>query len=869
MYRVETHNNSKEYFSQIDIREDCLYVTSNTSLSNMIKEVNTYISKENWWRVVDIENFIKTLYSEWYKPLNQLKLKVEIRKIIIELKNKTTDKHELEELIFLEDNIDTLTKDISIIAETNIKYIKFTKSDNTKLLIKKIYEKVIATDVFKEISRQLLDYSSARVFYKYLQYYTLGEVKKICFYNINNLDLRRYLVIELLKSVGYEIIFKIPYFHDLNVINKCWDQVYNNSTIFYLDHKNNSKANVQSKYISFLEGRVNNEVIKEKVQTKTYVEISDFRKELKNKNVITFYKGSIGSCLDKCRNQVGHCFQSIIGRFLSNLYLVELKEEDVKLDFVTYRELITSGWIEYKTWNGIRFSQYLIDNEDYFNGTHSINEIINRIESIKELEEVNDVFEDKVKLRIKNDDQKKLLSNPFRALAYNNCERYNITANYMYEATLRLKRFMIKALKETDGLINVNDHFELLKLTFINNYIIRHSRESDEFEKAIIKKIWEVLNDTKKLDEKLYKDDLRELFNIKLRMSTKDYIYEEKDFALDQLEGMIIRSSKIEKVNGENIIYLSDLSFKAYEEYIASKYSYGKILRYDDYKDILISSLIGKHKEVVLEGLCFQEKSIQSSEAYVKFCIGNLFINFDGIKFFSWISSLREEDTESIILKQIKSIYGIKEDQVSKELDFNDMVKEDEIKSEKYFDYEKKDLGKGYTKYSEVAFRNLDFCSCKFLYTSILQPHPMYYSSFHQKLVFSEILSILKNSIDDSYKNISQFIFPLFPQWKDVVKSNILTCEYGRKNVREYKYFDGINYPKNIDSLYLLKSKYIVGENWKVKNRYNKGNFKAEEYYKEFIDEYLSNDIYNSGIHCSMCPHIFFCKKGEFLVGTK
>ena len=145
----------------------------------------------------------------------------------------------------------------------------------------------------------------------------------------------------------------------------------------------------------------------------------------------------------------------------------------------------------------------------------------------------------------------------------------------------------------------------------------------------------------------------------------------------------------------------------------------------------------------------------------------------------------------------------------------------------------------------------------------------MYYSDFHQKLVFSGIISILKNSIEDSYKNIATYLFPIFPQWEQVVKYNILTCEYGRKNMRDYKYFDGINYPKNIDVMYLLKSKYIVGENWKIKNRYNKGNFRAENYYKEFIKGYLEDENLNNGSHCSMCPHIYICGRGEFSIDNK
>lgn len=868
MYKVETHNNSKEYFSKVDIGENHLHVTSNTGLSNMIKELIS-ISKEQWWRVIDIESLMTTIYSEWYKPLNQLKIKTEVRKTIRDLKDKSKSSQELLELNFLEDNIDILTSDISSIAETNIQELKFTQSTDTKILVKKIYDRVVKSEVFKNISYQILDFSKAMSFYKELEEYTFGDVKKIYFYNVNNLDLRRYLVIELLKMSGYQIVFRIPYFHDLKIINKCWDRVYEDTSIFYIDNNRDSRANTKSKYVSFLEGKVDNTNIEEHVKTQTYVEVSDFRKEFKNKKVVTFYKDSLSACLDKHKNHKEHCFQTSIGRFLFNLYSVEVVDDDVKLDFGTYRELITSGWMEYKGWNGVRLTQYLTDNEAYFSGVHSINEIINRIERIKDLEEVNDLFEEPVKIRIKNDNQKRLLSNPFRALGYNNCEKYNITSNYMYEVSVRLKRFMIKALNEINGEINVDEHYDLLKIAFKNNYIISRSKESDEFEKNVIRKIWAVLNDDKRLGEKLFKDDIRESFNISLSMQKKDDIDEERDFGIDQLEGMILRPSKVEKINGEDIVYLSDLSFKAYDEYITSKYSLGKILSYDDYKDIFASSLDGRHRDVVLKGFELQRKSVQASEAYLKFVIGNFFINFKGIKFFSWISSLRDDDTQSIILKQIKSIYGIKEDRRSNGLDFGDIVNADDVKQNNSFYYEKKELEKGSQRYSEAAFRDLDFCSNKFLYSSVLQPHPMYYSNFHQKLVFSGVISILKNSLDDSYKNISQFIFPLFPQWKDVIKSNILTCQHGRKNIREYKYFDGINYPKTTDSLYLLKSKYIVGENWKIRNRYNKGNFKAEEYYKEFVTEYLEDDVYNSGRHCSMCPHVYICKKGEFLIGTK
>ena len=117
------------------------------------------------------------------------------------------------------------------------------------------------------------------------------------------------------------------------------------------------------------------------------------------------------------------------------------------MDFNLYRELITSGWIEYKEWNGVRLSEYLLKNEDYFNGVKTIDEIIERINSLKDLEEINEIFEEQVKLRIKKDKQKRFLSNPFRAFGYNNPEEYNITFNYMLMVTTKLKKFMIKQLK--------------------------------------------------------------------------------------------------------------------------------------------------------------------------------------------------------------------------------------------------------------------------------------------------------------------------------------------------------------------------------------------------------------------------------------
>lgn len=869
MYNVETHNNSKEYFNRLLITKDSFHVTSNTALSNMIKE-RARCLEEDRWRVLDIENLINTLYKDWNTTLNGIKIKAEVRKILLDLKNEITDEKDIKELKYFEDNFNILISDIDLLAQTNIVNFNCSTDSRTKRIFGLIYSRLISTTTFKELSQEILDPLKAREFYKRLKKYKENEgVEKIYFYNINYLDLKRYLIIELLSIAGFQIIFRIPYFKALNVVNKCWDMVYGDKSVFNTFQANEDEANINSKYVSFLQGKSDVKNIDEKVVTKTYKEVGDFRRDLGGKKIITFYKDSLAACMNKEKLAEEHCFQTTIGRFLFNLYNAEGTEDDVKMNFQLFRELVTSGWIEYKGWNGIRLSEYLTKNEDYFNGAKTINQIIERINKLRDLEEVNEIFEGQVKQRIKGDEQKKFLSNPFRAFGYNNTERFNITSNYMLEVTLRLKRFIIKALSSENGLIDINEHFELLKIAFRNNYMVKCSKDGSDIEKLTTKKIWGVLNNANTFGDKIHKSELKDLFSITLKIGNdeNEKREEESNFSIDQLEGMILRD-RMTKDGAREVIYIADMSFKSYEKYLSNKYIGGKILSDNDFEDILLSSLKGKHKEYVKKGLELQKQSIKASDSYVKFVFANLFINFSGEKEFSWIEGLKEDDSKSIILKQIEAIYDLKSEVKDQGLDFQDMIDERDIRMD-CPSCDIKELSKDYIKHSDVAYRDLDFCSMKFLYSSVLNSYPMYYSNFHQKLAFSGIVSILKNSMEDSYKNIALHIFPLFPQWEGVVKSNILTCEYARKNIRDYKFFEGINYPKNIASMYLLKSKYVVGENWKIKSRYNRETFKAESYYKEFLQEYLSGEGCYKGMHCSMCPHIYLCRKGEFLIDSK
>ena len=892
MYKVETHNNSRDYFKNLTIEKDSIYISANTSISYMMSEVSN-VSEEDKWRLLDIENFTNCLYPKWHDSINRIKLRGLLRPCILSMKSEECDEETIKEIQFLEDNLEFLFSDFILLFECGVRNFKINSTGIKYKLLKNLYEKCITDDYFVECSKEIInnecllniktimadnyfkrlkgrDETKAINIEKFIKQEQC-RIKKVYFYNFNEIDVKRYLLINNLKSAGYEIIFRIPYFQNLKIVNKCWDMIYSDDKVFKI-YKNNVYSNSIKEnvnYLEFLEGHKFSSNDEEKIIIKNYREVNDFQNDVKDNVIVTFFKDSLKSCMKRKKlNLKNHCFQTSVGRFLYYLYKCEVDNDTVKLDFNIFKELITSGWIEYKEWNGKRLSSFLVDNEEYFSGVKTIDEIIDRILKIKDAEEVQSIFEEQSKNRIKKDKTKAFLSNPFRAFGYLNLEKYNITANYMYAVSLKLKRFILKEFNMDNSILDVNEHLKNIQLLFRNStYLINMWNTGTDEEEHILRKIYYVLSSPNLFGEKLHKQEMAELFFNYLYLKNNKEEKHENDYSIDQLEGIVLRDNLFSNKRQKKIC-LSDLSYIAYEKHIEKYRIIGKILSDKEMQEVLEESLTGSNKQIVLQGFCFNEKSKLAIESYIKFSIANLLINFDGKIEFSWIEGLRKDDNKSIVLKQIENIYK-NNINVKQQLDKDDLLDEKDIKLTETYSYDEKRIMEDRKKLPEVAFRDLDFCDQKFLYSSIVQEYPIYYSDFHNRLVFSSLVSILKNSIENGYINICKYIFPLFPQWEDVVKKNILDCEYARSNIKQYKYYDGINYPKNVDSLYLLKSTYGVNENTKIRNRYNKEQYNGDSYYNEFINKYLKDDCSSSGKHCMMCPHCYVCKKGEFVIDFK
>ena len=112
--------------------------------------------------------------------------------------------------------------------------------------------------------------------------------------------------------------------------------------------------------------------------------------------------------------------------------------------------------------------------------------------------------------------------------------------------------------------------------------------------------------------------------------------------------------------------------------------------------------------------------------------------------------------------------------------------------------------------------------------------------------------------------NVEDYLFPLFPQWPITTKKNMLKTSY-KRDIRISMKHQNISFPKNLADIQILRSKYLVTKRYKIRNAYRRSNINPDRLFKEFSEE-IENEKSEKGMHCSMCPHVLICLKGEFAI---
>ena len=113
MFRVEKHDNSYEYFSNIDLNENALHITSNLSLEKLLLE--SKYNDENKWKIKSIEHLLGDIYPNLYDSININRLKIELRNILIN--------NDVDQNLMQEENLNILFSDFKFLIESGIRTI--------------------------------------------------------------------------------------------------------------------------------------------------------------------------------------------------------------------------------------------------------------------------------------------------------------------------------------------------------------------------------------------------------------------------------------------------------------------------------------------------------------------------------------------------------------------------------------------------------------------------------------------------------------------------------------------------------------------------------------------------------------------------
>lgn len=846
MFRVETHDNSYEYFNNIDLSEKALHITSNLSLDKLLRKAKS--SNNNEWKIKSIDHLLQDIYPNLYDLINNNKLKIILRDLLI--------KNQVEKNILQEENIKILFSDYIFLIQSGIRYIpNIDGIGNERESIVKVFNGFVENEYVQAIIKELS--SSTNLKNKYTNINN-EKIEKIYLYNFNNLHLSRMVFFYRLKYLGYEVVFRIPKF-GIKTIDEPWENLYNKK-YFNWDESNYKLYNKveKSTYIDYIQG---NEVEDDnrKIIFKEFLGSFEFKKELENdkeKNV-SYY-----SLDTKLINQVFDIdkekeYNMPIVRFMTNMYNCRYKEDDIYLSYNLLIDLLTSGWIEIKEGNriinGADYLDFIKNIENYFEGVDSINGILNRVEELRNLKLASDTMEEEVKQKIGKNKVKKFLSNPFRCISYVNIENYDITILQFKSLVERLRYILKNIIKREDGFVDYNKNSIFLKSILERNIFINKLREDDNY-KITVDKIYSILNYTHDIDL-IYKEDVKELISILVNKDDKEKV--EQILPIDTLDGDW-------QSNVYDQIHITDLSFKAYQKYLDSKKTIGKYINHKFIGKILDSDMYYK-QEALKKSLEIAKLSVKNTEQFFNFDIANIIVNYKGTIILSYIQNLRDGDSESILLRILKNLYQREINSEDILLDYLDNFEADINKNDSFIITD--DILNKHRLISPVGYRDLDFCYTKFIYSNLIEPNVVYESDFHHRLVFSRLISLLKRDIPNYEENIKRFLFPLFPQWNYTTKENMVITNLKNLSLKEYYLYENINYPKNIDKLQILMSKYIVTEKYKVKNRYEENKLDTEKLFKEFITNYMNgSNLYNTGRHCTMCPHILICEKGEYSV---
>lgn len=865
MFKIETFKDPMIFYNQLQVGMDELHLTSIPTLAMHMKSQVVGKKKGNVWIY---HHFYQAVYPKW----NDLRTKLEQKRLIRALIKEYQEEWK--------EYTSTLLRQVDKINETFRGFIELELEElpsvrGTSKLVQcygQLYQYYLQLPEVKKYKEELTHSLDAEKLHSYLHHYNeikIGIpredyplVKRIYIYSMDYMDVSRILFFHKLSQAGYEVIFRIPQSKDYQQLYKCWEKTYEEFVAKEDWHALQREDVIEkaSPLKNFLEGKTIEGDYNCKIYLHESVEPIQFKQYLREHPMDRKEQEYIG-CQDDLLNEyfrdeinkkeeINHFYETPLGRFINELYNLKQENERFKMSFPTFVTMLTSGAIvtfknEGQFISGKNTLGLLNELKPYMEGVQYLDEILSRLNSYKLLCNKSEEFDLLADHQAGDNKVKQFLLNPFRGFGFVENEENEIKIDELIALSKKLNSVITTLLVECSPIDNMEAHIGKLKMLLIESGLL--SSVEDQVTSKAYQRFFVLLN--KQLIDTQMKDlrDMSEYIVALTSIRPSDEELTDPETSelilmkgLEHLPGMC--------VNGVERLYLCDLSTINMNTYISNRKNSVGLLGLEELERHVKAVKSEEQKESLVQILKIAQGFIKEIPNFIKFDMAMLLTHYEGELHLGWIRNLNPYDNQWYLLGIINSLYHI--EQVS---EGGESIDQFILESQEKRLLEEIDIEPLAKVISPLAYKDLEKCDRRFYYNNILYPHPIYREDFTQRLAFAHLCRMLEGQIRGK-ENVQRFIYPLFPQWTETLKMNMVDVDYS-KRTQTYCDFDNMRVPDE-----MIRMQYL----WSRENTVKKKTPESKRADLVRWEKRNREELHAHSDHgCIICPYQLLCDKSE------
>ncbi|WP_163971082.1 hypothetical protein [Oceanobacillus halotolerans] len=800
-------------------------------------EITRNVRKRYQLKALSMDEVIDQLFRGYRTGLTEIYFQSEIRKLI------QTGNYQHE--TYLLNRIPSIMNTVYAMADLGRKAIQFQGQSERQSEIIALVNALLKDDIIEHFH-----YQKQTLTRNEIAKLLCGDstIHKIAFYQIEYLNFGRMNLVHWLQAKGFEVEFCIPYNASFPQVYQFWKSVYQVVTRQDIDEIAHSKEmpSFGHRFAAFNENILMDHADRKDVMVMEFESPRDFADfyQTTNDKITAVHPDDINRIVS---NVIAEPFENGYGKFIYYLQFCQKQDDTIFVSYDHLMELITSEWVSTRAVSGKDALALLKDLEEYMSGVESIQDVKTRLQQLSDLDIVSKTFDQENMQDAGKSRMKRYLLNPFRAFAFLQQGRYQVTINQLIELveqTEKLCQYLVMNEGET---MPVNDYLQRW------NSIM--DRYEDSWEKDVYT-FWKKVFTPQHPAEWVF--PIQELLSV-IYLTVSNYMDNTNTtiYSMPTLQASIMEEEEAKTLHITNLTLMNFP--ESYHATITDFFSHQELKQ-------LITESLGSSWSTnrLLHALWVDYTVGEYFDKLGTYQMYHVISSYQGPIRFSWIKHLQADDFRNIYLDIIADLYQQGEIISYQVEESVEQEKEGTIPSSELTQASAVQELKG--KIPALFWLDHDFCAKKFFLTTLIEQQPVYEDVFHQQFLFSKIGKLFSISADERAE-FRSLIYPLFPHWTYSKKENLIDTEYPAQ-LRIYKEFENVTYPKEMNRIQLLRSVYQENRRTKARNRYRKNTaFKDADVLKQFQENVSRYKVKaEPGNHCKMCPHLQNCSEGMYAI---